>query len=188
MNKEENITTYSRRDKQDTPETKPGVHLRAMEPEDLDLLYTIENDTTLWNVGLTNVPYSRYLLHDYIANTSGDIYTDKQVRLIIENNTRDVVGIIDVVNFVPQHSRAEIGIVIKQNFRKHGYAKEAIIRIIHYARNVLHLHQIYAYTDVSNNAAQQLFKTVGFKHGATLHNWLFDGKAYHDVMLFQLFL
>jgi len=30
------------------------VRLRAIEPEDLDLLYTIENDVSLWNVGTTN--------------------------------------------------------------------------------------------------------------------------------------
>ena len=48
--------------------TPSKVSLRAIEPEDLDLLYRIENDRNLWNVGTTNVPYSRYTLHDYIAN------------------------------------------------------------------------------------------------------------------------
>ena len=62
-----------------------SVRLRAMEPEDLDLLYRIENDQELWCLGSTNVPYSRYTLHDYVANSTGDIYSDKQVRLIIEN-------------------------------------------------------------------------------------------------------
>ena len=52
------------------------VRLRAMEPEDLDFLYNIENDRELWNVGNTNVPYSRYVLHDYIANATNDIYSD----------------------------------------------------------------------------------------------------------------
>ena len=52
--------------------SKPSIHLRAVEPEDLDLLYKIENDVKLWNVGATNVPYSRYTLHDYVANASDD--------------------------------------------------------------------------------------------------------------------
>ena len=67
------------------------VKLRAMEPEDLDMLYMIENDRKLWDVGVTNVPYSRYVLHDYIANSSGDIYTDHQVRLIIEKGVGETV-------------------------------------------------------------------------------------------------
>ena len=33
--------------------SKPSIHLRAIEPEDLDLLYRIENDVKLWNVGAT---------------------------------------------------------------------------------------------------------------------------------------
>ena len=52
------------------------VRLRAMEPEDLDFLYAMENDKEVWDVGCTNVPYSRYVLHDYIANASNDIYAD----------------------------------------------------------------------------------------------------------------
>ena len=50
-----------------------NLKLRAIEPEDLDLLYRIENDTALWNIGTSNVPYSRYLLHDYVANATNDI-------------------------------------------------------------------------------------------------------------------
>ena len=89
------------------------VLLRALEPEDLDMLYQIENNRQLWDVGMTNVPYSRYALHDYIAHASVDIYTDKQVRLMIENQQGTIVGIVDIVDFNPQHLRAEVGIFIK---------------------------------------------------------------------------
>ena len=61
------------------------VRLRAMEPEDLDFLYAMENDKEVWDVGCTNVPYSRYVLHDYIANASNDIYADGQVRMVMED-------------------------------------------------------------------------------------------------------
>mgnify|MGYP002625198215 CR=1 FL=1 len=60
------------------------VRLRAMEPEDLEMLYSIENDPEVWGVSCTSVPYSRYVLHDYLAQSSGDIYADRQVRLVIE--------------------------------------------------------------------------------------------------------
>ena len=73
---------------------EPFVKLRAIEPEDLDILYQIENDISLWNVGCTNVPYSRYTLHNYIADCVNDIYTDRQLRMMIENDKAEVVGII----------------------------------------------------------------------------------------------
>ena len=105
---------------------KQQIRLRAMEPEDLDWLYKIENDTTLWNVGATNVPYSRYALHDYIANAANDIYIDKQVRLIIDDGLGVPVGVVDLVNFDPRHLRAEVGIVIESKYRRCGYAAMAL--------------------------------------------------------------
>ena len=45
------------------------IHLRALEPEDLDFLYEMENDESLWEVGNTNVPYSRQVLLDYITTS-----------------------------------------------------------------------------------------------------------------------
>ena len=95
-------------------DSKPSVRLRAMEPEDLDTLYQMENDVEIWNVGTTTVPYSRYVLHDYVANVAGDIYTDKQVRLMIEDENGVTVGMVDLVNFSPQHRRAELSIVVKK--------------------------------------------------------------------------
>ena len=83
-----------------------AIRLRAMEPEDLDFLYGMENDSDMWSVGNTSVPYSRYVLHDYIANATNDIYHDGQVRLIMENSEGEAVGIVDVFDFNAQHRRA----------------------------------------------------------------------------------
>ena len=163
------------------------VHLRAIEPEDLDLLYRIENDVKLWNVGITNVPYSRYALHDYVANASGDIYTDHQVRLIIENEQNEVVGIADVVNFDPGNRRAEIGLVIEQAFRGQGYGYSAMQALARYALNVLHLHQLYAVIEASDETCLQLFRHLGYQESSCLKDWLFDGREYHDAIVMQTF-
>ena len=164
------------------------VSLRALEPEDLDLLYRIENDTELWNVGVANVPYSRYLLHDYIATSSGDIYKDGQVRLVIENGSHQVVGLVDVINFDARHSRAEVGIVIEKAYRRLGYASEALQLVAAYARRVLHLHQLYALIAKENDSSQALFAKQGYQLSAECHDWLFDGAKYQSALLYQLFL
>lgn len=164
------------------------VNLRAMEPEDLDVLYRIENDREMWNVGCTNVPYSRYVLHDYIANASCDIYADNQVRLMIENAEKQTVGIVDVVNFSPQHCRAEVSIAVMDEYRRHGYAGAAVAKIKDYARCVLHLHQLYAVVSERNAASLALFAKAGFSAGGTLVDWLFDGTDYQDAVLLRCVL
>ena len=59
--------------------------LRSPELTDLDFMFHIENDTRLWLVSACRVPYSRYLLHQYIETNTHDIYADKQLRLMVEN-------------------------------------------------------------------------------------------------------
>jgi len=166
----------------------PQVRLRAIEPEDLDLLYRIENDTSLWSVATSNVPYSRYALHDYIASASGDIYTDRQVRMMIENTEGQVIGIVDIVNFDPSNRRAELGLVIEMPFRGQGYGQSAITAISHYALSVLHLHQLFACIDARNEACLQLFRQLHSQESARLRDWLFDGVNYHDAIVMQVLL
>lgn len=164
------------------------VSLRAMEPEDLDVLYRIENDTKLWNVGCTNVPYSRFTLHNYIADCKNDIYADRQLRLMIEDTDGEDVGIIDIMNFEPRHMRAELGIVVMNRYRRHGYASAAVRKIISYACNTLHLHQLYVIIDVDNKASESLFLSLGFKQCSSLKDWLYKDGRYVDAIMMQLLL
>ena len=164
----------------------PQVHLRAIEPEDLDLLYRIENDQTLWHLGTTNVPYSRYTLHDYVATSSDDIYVDRQVRMIVENEASEIVGIADVVSFDPANRRAEVGLIVMEAFRQQGYGSSVLGEIARYALKVLHLHQLYAFIDRRNEASLSLFRKMGYQESSVITDWLYDGREYHDAVLMQL--
>lgn len=164
------------------------IRLRALEPEDLDLLYSIENDRALWAVGCATTPYSRYLLHDYLANATGDIYVDKQVRMVIEDQEHQAIGLVDLFNFSPQHLRAEVGIVIQQPFRNNGYANMALQALCDYSRNILHLHQLYAIVADDNEAALQMFRQSSFTISSELKEWIYNGEKYQNAYLLQTFL
>ncbi len=166
----------------------PHVKLRALEPEDLEILYEIENNVALWNVGITNVPYSKFTLHDYILSVTGDIYTDKQVRLMVENKDNEIVGIADVINFDPRHLRAEVSIVVIDKYRNQGYAGSILNHLATYSKNILHLHQLYAFVAETNNASIHLFDKMGYSVGGVLHDWLYDGNRFQNALLVQTFL
>lgn len=156
-----------------------------MEPEDLEELYAIENDRSIWNVGSTNVPYSRYVLHEYIANATNDIYADKQLRLIIDVNGEHVAGIVDLFNYNPRHSRAEVGVVVKVSFRNRGIATKALEELHRYAADVLGIFQLYAVVAQSNKHTQKLFGKLGYESTATLKQWLSSYDGYQDAILLQ---
>lgn len=161
------------------------IKMRAIEPEDLDILYHIENDKELWNVSTSNVPYSRYILHDYVANCKNDIYTDRQVRMMVENDKGDVIGVVDLVNFDPANQRAEVGIIVLNEFRRQGYGSAILTNLADYAQHILHLHQLYAYIDSENQASLRLFEKAGYRVSANIAEWLYDGEKYRDAVLIQ---
>ncbi len=166
----------------------PSVRFRAIEPEDLDFLYSLENDEHVWNVGVTNVPYSRYMLTEFVVSSSADIYADKQVRLMVENEEGEAVGMADVMNFSPDHRRAEVGILVGEAFRGRGYATAILSKLSKYALRTLRLHQLYAVVDSENEVSLRLFEKGGFSRGSILKQWLFDGKNYHNAVLMQKIL
>ena len=163
------------------------ISLRALEPEDLDFLYRIENDVALWQVSNTTAPYSRFLLKTYLENAHLDIYQAKQLRLaIVQNSDNQLVGLIDLFDFEPQHRRAGVGIVIDSIARRNGYASEALALVIGYCFQTLHLHQLYCNISTENNSSVKLFSKFGFVKTGLKKDWNFTNNRFEDEAFFQL--
>jgi len=167
--------------------TGKKIHLRALEPEDLDFLYTIENNESFWEVSSTQTPFSRFILEQYIVNSHQDIFEAKQLRLIIVDNITNIsVGMIDLFEFNPLHKRAGIGILIIESEQHKGFASEAIELLINYSFNQLNLHQLFANITADNTKSLELFKKLNFKKIGVKKEWLFSKGDFKDEILFQL--
>lgn len=164
----------------------PIIKLRALEPEDLELLYFMENDSRLWKVSNTITPYSKYILQEYLKTAAEDIYTTKQLRLVIHLQDEDVpVGLIDLYDFDPFNLRAGIGIVIKDAYKGKGLAYEAVTLLMQYSKNYLGLHQVYCSMLSDNLVSKRLFEKHGFLHQGTKKNWVRQGDKFLDEDFYQ---
>ncbi len=167
-----------------------NVLLRALEPNDVDLLYRWENDMTLWQVSNTLVPFSKYQLEKYVRSASLDLYQTRQLRLIIETTDQIVpkttVGMLDLFDFDPFHNRAGLGIMIHELWRGKGFAKEAIELFLTYAFSTLGIHNIYCNVAQSNEVSINLFTTLGFNLAGIKKEWLKVKAGYEDELLFQI--
>ena len=162
------------------------VRLRAVEPEDLAVMYEMENDPQMWDISNFIEPYSRQLLREYIAENRNDVFADKQLRLMVElRETSEVVGTVDLDNFEPRHRRAGVGIAIRRAWRGQGIAGEALGLMLDYAFGFLRLHQLYAYVPQENEASRRLFCSAGFRETAVLDDWLWREGRYVPVVLLQ---
>jgi diamine N-acetyltransferase len=165
-----------------------NIYLRALEPEDLEFVYAIENDESIWEVSNTQTPYSRFLIRQYLENAHQDIYEAKQLRLVIcKNQNFDAIGLIDLFDFDPRNNRAGVGILIKNSGdRNSGIGTEALDLLIQYAFTKLNLHQLYANIDLENEASLALFTNFGFQTIGIKKQWNLINGRYKDEALFQL--
>jgi diamine N-acetyltransferase len=163
------------------------ISLRAPEPEDLDILYIWENNTGIWKISGTLVPFSKFILKQYLDHADKDIFETRQLRLMIQlTTTRRPVGAIDLFDFDPHHHRAGVGILIADSSdRRKGYAREALETLMNYCHRVLHLHQLYCNIASDNKESLGLFESAGFKPVGEKKEWLFNGKGYTDEWLYQ---
>jgi diamine N-acetyltransferase len=164
-----------------------NIKLRALEKEDLNFLYQIENNESFLQVSHTQTPFSKYMLKLYLENAHLDIYQAKQLRLIIEENSTNLqVGMIDLFDFNPKHKRAGIGILIHPDFQEKGYAFEALSLLINYTFTHLDLHQLYANITDDNNKSISLFEKNNFVKTGIKKDWIFTNNNYKSEILYQL--
>jgi diamine N-acetyltransferase len=162
------------------------IRLRALEPEDLDALFHIENDKSLWQVSDTLAPFSRDILKKYIAAAHKDIYEVRQLRLAISpKDEAELLGLIDLFDFDPQHNRAGIGILVLENFQGKGIASQALKLMLEYTFSHLDLHQVFAHIPANNNHSRRLFEKMGFTKTGTQKDWIRANGHFVDVDLYQ---
>lgn len=165
-----------------------SIYLRALEPEDLEFIYHIENDESIWEVSNTQTPYSKFLIRQYLENAHQDIYEAKQLRLAIcVNDSNEAIGLIDLFEFDPKNKRAGIGIVIRNEAQRgKGFGKEALGLLIDYSFVQLQLHQLFANIGADNEASLNLFSTFGFQKIGLKKDWIFANNQFQDEWLYQL--
>ena len=163
-----------------------NISMRALEPSDLELLYDWENDSSIWKVSQTITPYSKHILAKFLENAHLDIFTTKQLRLMIVKDGLSI-GKIELFDYDPVNSRAGIGILIAQeNERRKGYAKEALKLMIEYAFKHLKINQLYCNISSSNKISLNLFSSLDFMLVGVKKKWNKTNEGWEDELLFQL--
>jgi len=164
-----------------------NIYLRALEPSDLEVLYKWENNPSIWSVSNTLVPFSKFVLEQYLVNAHEDIFTAKQIRLIICLKNNQPIGTIELFDFDPQHHRVGIGIMIDGNAENKGYAGEALNLLMKYCFEILLVKQIYCNIAASNEKSLHLFKKFGFTEIGLKKQWVKTGQnKFEDEWMLQL--
>ncbi len=169
-----------------------NIKLRAPEIDDIQTIYDIENNTGLWQVSQTLVPFSLFDIEQHILRSNKDPFKTSQARFVItKKESNEIAGLIDLYDIDALNKRAGVGIMIVEKFRNKGYAKEALSILIKYAFEVLHLHMLHCIIDIENKASLKLFVSEGFKISGLLKDYFIrydnlNSYEWRDVHILQL--
>lgn len=166
-----------------------GILLRAPEPADVDALYLLENDPRAWVDSATFAPVSRKQLWDYVNGYDGDIFAVGQLRLIIQSIENDeTLGVIDLYDYDKIARRAYVGVIVKEQYRQHGVAEQALGLVIKYCREHIGMRQLAAVIRDGNIASEKLFLHHKFFVTGRFPEWIKTPSGYADALHLQLII
>ncbi len=178
----------------DTEHLSESLFLRALEPDDIDFLYDLENREDSFLVGENCIPFSRDFLQRFVyASLHENLLSTGQLRLVAcktpplgkKGFEMPPVGVLDFFNHDALHRRAEVGIVVCKDLRGKGLGAKILQEACVYAQNRLNLHQLHAETAVCNTSSVRIFRSCGFKRCGSRRQWIMQGGKWVDVVLWQ---
>ena len=162
--------------------------LRALEPDDLDILYDTENDKSLWKYSNTSSPFSKHSLKKFIENSHLDIIEHKQVRLVLSDKTNLPFGSIDLFKYDMINKRAGVGVIIFEKYRSRGFGSISLDLIENYVKKYIPIHQLYANISSENTESIKLFEKHNYLKVGNKKDWIYYNNKYFDELLYQKIL
>ena len=100
----------------------------------------------------------------------------------------EVVGAIDILDFDPQNRRAGVGVIVSPEYRRRGFAADALRCVERYAREVLMLHQLWCSVAEDNKVSLALFDGAGYERCGVRRDWILTPTSAISEILFQKIL
>ena len=142
---------------------KEELIVRAVESSDFDFLFKLENDKAYWHLSGTKKSFTARELMDFIEGAQQPILLSRQFKYIIEIQDYGQIGCIDLFEYDPFNQHIGVGIIIyDENYRRKGYAKQALLLLESYLREVLYCKSIFARVLQNNEASISLFNEINY--------------------------
>ena len=168
----------------------PRLILRPFQDSDLEPFVAYRSDPEVARYQSWEAPYSVESAMEFIAEmkhkqpaVQGEWY-----QLAVELK-QDAPLIGDCAFHILAHDarQAEIGFTLARPYQGHGYATEAVTRLLDYAFRDLGLHRVIASCDVDNLASARLLERAGMRReGHFIENIWFKGAWGSEYLYAQL--
>ncbi|KOO07429.1 spermidine N1-acetyltransferase [Vibrio hepatarius] len=155
-----------------------GLSIRALERSDLRFIHDLNNNRNIMTYWFEE-PYESYDELEELYQKH--IHDDAERRFVVENENKELIGLVELIEINYIHRSAEFQIIIAPDHQGKGYAKQAVHRALDYSFSILNLHKIYLLVALDNEKAIHLYKKCGFiEEGHLVEEYFMNGR-YRDV-------
>ena len=140
--------------------------------------------------GITDLPpvtpeqYKKHFNLEDVELADNNLHSN--IMFAIENFDGDFVGWINLWGRNPRSGVFNFGIGIFSEFRKMGYASDAIKIILRYGFYELRMQKCNSACCAANKASIKMHKGLGFKEEGLRRREIFTNNQYYDLQLFGM--
>ncbi len=159
------------------------VHLRALERDDIQLLWKWDNDHEV-QYFMANPPAAASL--DYEARRYDDLTTNPTKRAFIietKETPHRAIGLIDYYDLSVRNQNCWVSIMIgEKEFWGQGYGTDAMRAMLDYLFNQMHLHKVRLWAVGHNERATASYRKCGFQvEGISKESVSSEGRWYDEI-------
>jgi len=105
---------------------------------------------------------------------------------VFSNRGRVLVGMVDIaILYRGQLQLGNLGYRVFHAHRRRGYAKEAVLAVIHAAFKALKLNRLEAVMDLPNRPSQKLARALGMARECVRRKYYFEDGRFHDQVVWS---
>ncbi|MCH8065015.1 MAG: GNAT family N-acetyltransferase [Chloroflexi bacterium] len=169
------------------------VRLRALEPSDLERVYSWINDREVTRYIAARYPMSRADEERWLRGSSPNSFGGG-VQLAIEVKNGEVqnggtnevahIGNIDLVEVRPEDRKAGLGVMIgDKDYWSNGYGTDAVVTILRFAFHEMNLNRVWLHAFDFNERAQACYRKCGFQEEGRLREHYYTEGRYCDSVV-----
>jgi [ribosomal protein S5]-alanine N-acetyltransferase len=167
--------------------TADHYYLSYMETEYAPQMYKFLGDKETMRYLTPHPPQTIKEVEEKIAVHQEQYLAEKEIPWVIKDSTaEEIIGMFRLHKLSYWHKKAEMGVVIRKDYQRKGVMKKILPKVLAYCFQDLGLNRVVGDIFAENMGSRKLLLAHGFKEEGILRQTDFDGKRYHDTVVFSL--
>lgn len=163
------------------------VRLRAIKPEDAPIFHAWNLDSEMARlVDFIHFPVSARFVRQWAEGEAAKSGDGDQFTFAIEDLDGNLAGIINTHGVDRRVGTFKYGLAIRDEFRRLGYASEAILILLRYYFEELRYQKVTVHVYAINEPSIHLHERLGFGQEGRLRRMIYTAGAFHDELIYGM--